>query len=97
MKQFKHKVAVITGGASGIGLALARRAADEGMKLVLADIEEPALAAAAAELRGKGAQVLTVKTDVSQGEDVERLAEPSIYRFVEFVWNAVTEIAASSH
>jgi NAD(P)-dependent dehydrogenase (short-subunit alcohol dehydrogenase family) len=89
MKQFKHKVAVITGGASGIGLALARRAADEGMKLVLADIEEPALAAAAAELRGKGAQVLTVKTDVSQGEDVERLAEQTLkaYGGVHLVCN----------
>jgi NAD(P)-dependent dehydrogenase (short-subunit alcohol dehydrogenase family) len=78
MKQFKHKVAVITGGASGIGLALARRAADEGMQLALADIEEAALAAAAAELRSRGAQVLTVKCDVSQGEDVERLAEQTL-------------------
>jgi NAD(P)-dependent dehydrogenase (short-subunit alcohol dehydrogenase family) len=81
MKQFKDKVAVITGGASGIGLALARRAADEGMKLVLADIEEAALAAAAAELRGKGAQVLCVKTDVSRGEDVERLAEQTLQAY----------------
>lgn len=74
MKQFKDKVAVITGGASGIGLALARRAAAEGMQLVLADIEDAALAAAADELRGRGAQVLTVKCDVSRAEDVERLA-----------------------
>jgi NAD(P)-dependent dehydrogenase (short-subunit alcohol dehydrogenase family) len=81
MKQFKDKVAVITGGASGIGLALARRAADEGMKLALADIEEAALAAAAAELRGKGAQVLCVKTDVSRGEDVERLAEQTLQAY----------------
>jgi len=89
MQQFRDKVAVITGGASGIGLALARRAAEEGMKLALADIEEAALAAAAAELRGKGAQVLTVKTDVSRGEDVERLAELTLkaYGGVHLVCN----------
>ena len=78
MKQFKDKVAVITGGASGIGLALARRAAADGMQVVLADIEDAALAAAADELRGKGAQVLTVKCDVSRAEDVERLAEQTL-------------------
>jgi NAD(P)-dependent dehydrogenase (short-subunit alcohol dehydrogenase family) len=78
MKHFKDKVAVITGGASGIGLALARRAAAEGMQLVLADIEDTALAAAADELRGKGAQVLTVKCDVSRAEDMEELAEKTL-------------------
>jgi NAD(P)-dependent dehydrogenase (short-subunit alcohol dehydrogenase family) len=81
MKQFKDKVAVITGGASGIGLALARRAAAEGMKLVLADIEEGALAAAAAELKGAGAKVLTVKTDVSRAADVENLAAQTLQTF----------------
>lgn len=81
MKQFKDKVAVITGGASGIGLALARRAAAEGMNLVLADIEEAPLAAAAAELKGAGAKVLTVKTDVSRAEEVENLAAQSLQAF----------------
>jgi NAD(P)-dependent dehydrogenase (short-subunit alcohol dehydrogenase family) len=78
MKQFKDKVAVITGGASGIGLALARRAAAEGMQVVLADIEDAALSAAADELRGKGAKVLTVKCDVSQAEEVEHLAAQTL-------------------
>ena len=81
MKQFKDKVAVITGGASGIGLALARRAAAEGMKLVLADIEDGALAAAAAELKAAGAKVLTVKTDVSRAEAVENLAAQTLQAF----------------
>ena len=80
MKQFKDKVAVITGGASGIGLALARRAAAEGMKLVLADIEDGALAAAA-ELKAAGAKVLTVKTDVSRAEAVENLAAQTLQAF----------------
>ncbi len=81
MKQFKGKVAVITGGASGIGLALARRAAAEGMNIVLADIEEAPLAAAAAKLKSTGARVLTVKTDVSRAEQVENLAAQSLQAF----------------
>ena len=81
MKQFKDKVAVITGGASGIGLALARRAAAESMKLVLADIEEGPLAAVASELKSAGAKVLTVKTDVSRAEDVENLAAQALQAF----------------
>ena len=89
MKQFKDKVAVITGGASGIGLALARRSAAEGMQVVLADIEDAALAAAAAELKGTGAKVLTVKTDVSRAEDVENLAAQTLQAFggVHLVFN----------
>jgi NAD(P)-dependent dehydrogenase (short-subunit alcohol dehydrogenase family) len=81
MKQFKDKVAVVTGGASGIGLALARRAAAEGMKLVLADIEEGPLAAAAAELKAAGAQVLTVRTDVSRADSVENLGAQTLQAF----------------
>ena len=48
MREFRDRVAVITGAASGIGRAIADRCAQEGMKIVLADIEEPALAAAEA-------------------------------------------------
>ena len=81
MKQFKDKVAVITGGASGIGLALARRAAAEGMRIVLADIEEGALSAAAAELKAAGAKVLTVKTDVSRADEVENLGAQTLQAF----------------
>ena len=61
MKDFKDKVAVITGGASGFGHAVATRAAREGMKLVLADIERSALdAAAAASLAAQGCEVEAV-------------------------------------
>jgi NAD(P)-dependent dehydrogenase (short-subunit alcohol dehydrogenase family) len=81
MKQFKDKVAVITGGASGIGLALARRAAAEGMRLVLADIEQGPLAAAATELKGAGAKMLMVKCDVSRAEEVENLAAQTLQAF----------------
>jgi NAD(P)-dependent dehydrogenase (short-subunit alcohol dehydrogenase family) len=59
MQDVQGKVAVITGGASGIGLAMARRFAAEGMKVLLADIEEGALDDAAAALRADGADVRT--------------------------------------
>jgi NAD(P)-dependent dehydrogenase (short-subunit alcohol dehydrogenase family) len=78
MKQFKDKVAVITGAASGIGRALAGRCAQEGMRVVLADVEAPALARAEAELREAGAEVLAVLTDVSQAADVEALAQRTL-------------------
>lgn len=81
MRDFKGRVAVITGGASGIGLALARRFAAEGMKLVLADVDEPALAAAAAELREAGHEVLAQRTDVAKAEQVQALADATVARF----------------
>ena len=75
MKDFQGKVAVVTGAASGIGRALAGKSAQEGMKVVLADVEESALKQAEAELQASGAQVLAVRTDVSQADEVEALAK----------------------
>ena len=74
MKAFQGKVAVVTGAASGIGRALAERCAQEGMKVVLADIEEPALMQTSRDLAAQGAQTLAVPTDVSQAGEVETLA-----------------------
>jgi len=81
MKEFKDKVAVVTGGASGIGLGLAQRCAREGMKVVLADVEESALKEAEKVLRTGGADVLAVKTDVSKISDVESLAADTVGAF----------------
>ncbi len=81
MKDFKDKVSVITGAASGIGRALADHCAREGMKVVLADIEQGALAEAAANLQSGGGTVLAVRTDVSQAKDVEALAQKTLEVF----------------
>ena len=81
MRQLTGRVAVVTGGASGIGRALADRFVDEGMKVVIADIEETALDAAVAELTSGGADVIGVRTDVSDRASVEALAEATIGAF----------------
>jgi NAD(P)-dependent dehydrogenase (short-subunit alcohol dehydrogenase family) len=81
MKDFKGKVAVVTGAASGIGLGLAERCAKEGMKVVLADIEETALARVEKAVKAAGASTLAVKTDVSKAADVEDLARKTLDAF----------------
>src|SRR5215468_8158559 len=81
MKDFKRRVAVITGAASGIGRALAERCAREGMKVVLADVEQGALAEVEAKLQADGGTALAVRTDVSQARDVEALAQKALEAF----------------
>ncbi|MFW9902356.1 MAG: SDR family NAD(P)-dependent oxidoreductase [Candidatus Thorarchaeota archaeon] len=81
MKEFKDKVAVITGGANGIGRGLANTAVKEGMSVVLADIEVDALSKAESELKDLGANILSVITDVTKAEDVEKLAQRAIDTF----------------
>lgn len=75
MKEFKGRVAVVTGGASGIGKALAGAFLGEGMKLVLADVEQGALDRTVGELRERGGEVQGVVTDVSKWEQVQALAD----------------------
>jgi NAD(P)-dependent dehydrogenase (short-subunit alcohol dehydrogenase family) len=72
---------VITGAASGIGRAIAERCVSEGMKVVLADIEEASLATAETELKTRGGTVLGVRVDVSQRSDVELLARRALDEF----------------
>jgi short-subunit dehydrogenase len=68
------RTAVVTGGASGIGYALAAAAARRGMRVVLADVRADALEAAAERLRGAGAALTTVVADVARPDDIERVA-----------------------
>ena len=81
MREFRDKVAVITGAASGIGRAVAERCVHEGMRVVLADVEEDALARAEATMSDTGATVLAVPTDVSAASDVEALARKTLEAF----------------
>jgi NAD(P)-dependent dehydrogenase (short-subunit alcohol dehydrogenase family) len=75
------RVAVVTGGASGLGLAMARRFAHDGMRVVLADVEHDSLKSAAEELAAGGAKVHAVVTDVAHPEELERLADETFGTF----------------
>src|SRR5437870_11802146 len=81
LERFSDRVAVVTGAASGIGLALTERFAAEGMKVVMADIEGPALASATEALRRTAPAVRATQVDVSRPEDVERLARETYEAF----------------
>ncbi len=89
MKEFKGKVAVITGAAAGIGYAFAERAVEEGMKVVIADIRPDGLAEAQARLEAQGGEVLAVTTDVTKEEDVKALAQKTLDAFgkVNIIFN----------
>ena len=82
MKDLNGRVAVVTGAASGIGLALATRFAASGMSVVMADIEQAALDLAAAEVASTGgSEVFAVRVDVSDAAAVEDLAARTYERF----------------
>ena len=84
MKELAGRVAVVTGGASGIGRALAHRFATEGMRVVLADVEAEVLDRTARELADEtGAEVEPVLADVSDPMAVDSLAERALDRFGE--------------
>lgn len=81
MKNFKNKVAVITGAASGFGHEFARLGARLGMKLVLADVQEDALANVKQELETQGARLIAVPCDVRHAKQVQALADAAIKEF----------------
>jgi NAD(P)-dependent dehydrogenase (short-subunit alcohol dehydrogenase family) len=78
VKKLEGRVAVITGGASGIGRGMADAFAAQRMKLVIADVEEAALASAVAELKTGGAEVVGVRCDVTSAASVAELAERAL-------------------
>ncbi len=81
MEDLRGRVAVVTGGASGIGFALAERFAAEGMAVVVADVQQDALEEAGDRLRASGADALEVLTDVRHADQVEELADRAIAHF----------------
>ncbi|MFX0202773.1 MAG: SDR family NAD(P)-dependent oxidoreductase [Candidatus Hodarchaeota archaeon] len=96
MKEFKNKVVVVTGAASGIGKGLASHCVERGMKVVLADIEEAPLQETKQSFQDQGAEVLAIRTDVSKLPDVEVLAEKTIetYGSVDLLFNNAGVIGA---
>jgi NAD(P)-dependent dehydrogenase (short-subunit alcohol dehydrogenase family) len=81
MREFEGKTAFVTGGASGIGLALGRTFADAGMRVMLADIETGALNQALQSLKDHGARVQAVRCDVADPDSVERAAKATFDAF----------------
>jgi NAD(P)-dependent dehydrogenase (short-subunit alcohol dehydrogenase family) len=81
MQELHGRVAVVTGGASGIGRALAHRFAADGMRVVLADVEPAPLAATVAELEAAGADVVGVPADVAVAADVEAVRDRTLSTF----------------
>lgn len=81
MERLQGRVAVVTGGASGIGRALAETFGREGMKVVLADVESGALVETARALGAAGVEVLAVETDVTKPDEVDRLAAKTLDAF----------------
>jgi NAD(P)-dependent dehydrogenase (short-subunit alcohol dehydrogenase family) len=81
MQNLAGKVAVVTGAASGIGLAISRRLGGDGMRVMMADVQEQALAAAAKTLAREGIEAATAVTDVSDAGSVDALARATLERF----------------
>jgi len=81
MEDLKGRVAVVTGAASGIGAGIARACAEQGMRVVLADVELAPAEKIARELGDAGAPAFAVRTDVTVPGDLEALADAAFARF----------------
>lgn len=86
---FENKVALVTGAASGMGLATAKAFAESGAKIVMSDLDEMKLESAARELRQKGYEILAIKTDISDELQVKEMIETTVqyYGRLDFAYN----------
>lgn len=96
MKEFKNKVAVITGAGNGFGLEFAKECAEREMKVVIADIDKEDLEKTEAIVKEMGAEVLAVVTDVSIFDEVKALADKTIEEFgaVDLLFNNAGVVVA---
>ncbi len=81
MDRLKGKVAIVTGGASGIGRATARLMATEGAAVCIGDVDEAGARTVVSDIESEGGRAMYVRADVSQAHDCERLVRSSIERF----------------
>ena len=81
MGLLENKVAIVTGGARGLGKAYCLRMAEEGAKVVVADILEREAEETASEIKTKGGEALAVKTDVTSEADTQRMADKTVKEF----------------
>ncbi|AXY76347.1 SDR family oxidoreductase [Paraflavitalea soli] len=81
MKSLEKKVAIVTGGGSGIGHAISLLYAAEGTKVVVSDIDEKGGNAAVAEIKAKGGKAVFVKADTSKADDSKQLVEQAVKQF----------------
>ena len=83
MKEFKDKVALITGAAHGFGRALSLEAAKRGMKLAIADIDDKALSKAETDIKDLGAEVISITTDVTDEDEVDAMVKKTVAEYHE--------------
>ena len=90
MKTFRDKVAVVTGGASGVGLAIGKKLSLEGAKVMLADIEQEALDNSRDKLQSDGIEVAIKKTDVTDIDSLKELASETKNYLVRLTFYLIT-------
>jgi 3-oxoacyl-[acyl-carrier protein] reductase len=83
-QKLKDKVAIITGGAQGIGRAIAEKLADEGAKIIIVDVMEEAAKKTADEIsKDKNVETLSLKTDVSSSQETEQMVKKTVEKFLK--------------